>query len=192
MTFLFEATDVQNAALPSAVLATVQSQFPGYSIEPGNSERYDFPDGSVQYHVELEHSTAPDLDVVLQANGTIVCTDTSDDDNDDDSDDDSDDDNDDNNSGGSNNAEPSNIPADALDFINSNFAGYDVQDVNDDDLCNDVPVYEVELENGPGPDIDLYFDLSWNFLFEATDVQNAALPSAVLATVQSQFPGYSI
>jgi len=173
--FLFEETDIPNSALPAAVTAAIQAQYPGYTIEPGNSERFDFPDGSVQYKVDLESPTGPELDVVLRADGSFVCTDTSHDDGDDD----------DNNT-------PTNIPANVLDFINSNYPGYQAQDADNEDICNDVTVYEVELEHGPGPDIDLYFGLNWNFLFAATDIPNSALPTAVTATIQAQYPGYSI
>jgi uncharacterized protein YdeI (BOF family) len=185
--FLFQATDIANAALPSAVTASIQSQYPGYTIEQGSSERFDFPDGSVQYYVELESNSNNDLEVVLKADGSIVCTDTS-------SNDDDDDDDDDNNGNGNNgnNGQSVNIPSATLDFINGNYPGFQVQGAHTEDLCDDVPVYEVELEDGPGPDIDLYFDLNWNYLFQATDIANAALPSAVTASIQSQFPGYTI
>ncbi len=173
--FLFEATDIPNSALPGEVLATIQAQYPGYTIEPGSSERFDFPDGSVQYQVELENNSDEDVEVVLNADGSIVCTENSDDDDDDDD-------------GG----QTLNIPSDVLDFINSSYPGFQAQSAEQEDLCGDVTVYEVELEDGSGPDIDLYFDLDWNFLFEATDIPNAALPDEVLATIQAQYPGYTI
>jgi hypothetical protein len=71
--FLFEATDIPDSALPAAVLSAIQTQFPGYVLESGQSERLDFPDGSVQYEVALENGTDEDLDVVLTADGIVVC-----------------------------------------------------------------------------------------------------------------------
>jgi hypothetical protein len=55
------------------------------------------------------------------------------------------------------------IPTTTEDFISDNYPDYDIDSADEDDICDDVPVYEVELENGSGPDIDLYFDLDWNF-----------------------------
>lgn len=82
------------------------------------------------------------------------------------------------------------VPNQVQDFIDTNYNGLAIEGSRREELCDSLPVYEIELENGPGPDIDLYFDLNWNFLFEATEVPNSALPSEVLASLQAQFPGY--
>ena len=41
-------------------------------------------------------------------------------------------------------------------------------------------------------DIDLYFDLDGNFLFEGDDISTASLPAAVVATLNAQYPNYNI
>jgi hypothetical protein len=52
--------------------------------------------------------------------------------------------------------------------------------------------YEVELEVGPGPDLDLYFDLAWNLEFTAMDISLGDLPAAVTAAIADDYPGYDI
>lgn len=85
-----------------------------------------------------------------------------------------------------------NMPASVQTFISGSYPGYQIDEVYKEDICDDVPVYEVELEDGPGPDIDLYFDLNWTFLFRASRIAKASLPAPVFSTIQAQFPGYVI
>jgi hypothetical protein len=178
--FLFEAVDIPVADLPAAVTAAIQSEYPNHQIEQDETERWTYADGTVRYQVELESSSEDDVELVLNGDGSIHCVGTSNDDDDDDDDDDD------------GNGSSVNIPADVTSFINDNYGSYDIDGAYEEDICDDVPVYEVELEDGAGPDIDLYFDLDWNFLFEAVEIAVADLPAAVTATIQSEYPGYQI
>ncbi|MEM7574691.1 MAG: hypothetical protein AAF433_17430 [Bacteroidota bacterium] len=78
------------------------------------------------------------------------------------------------------------------DFLATNYTGYEVESVDQEDICDDQPVYELELEDGPGPDLELYFDLDWAFLFAATEVTADELPAAVLATIAADYSDYEI
>ncbi|TXB62884.1 PepSY-like domain-containing protein [Phaeodactylibacter luteus] len=72
--FQFEADDISISALPEAVRSTLQAQYPNYEID--DAEILTGGDSSPQYWVELEHSNDEDedLDVVLNADGSIFCS----------------------------------------------------------------------------------------------------------------------
>ncbi|RME97777.1 MAG: hypothetical protein D6772_09975 [Bacteroidetes bacterium] len=57
-----------------------------------------------------------------------------------------------------------------------------------EDLCDDRLVYEIELEDGPGPDLELYYDREWNFLFSATEISSNTLPEAVISAINAAYP----
>lgn len=84
------------------------------------------------------------------------------------------------------------LPEAVQDFLATNYTGYEVESVDQEDICDDQPVYELELEDGPGPDLELYFDLDWAFLFAATEVTADELPAAVLATIAADYSDYEI
>lgn len=185
-------------------------------------ERLIFADGTVQFEVELESNDDDDFDVIFDVDGNIICRDSNSDDDDDDRNDDSnsdDDDDDDRNDDSSSDDDDdsddgdddddndsdddsssdddddgnnSNVPQSIFDYVSANYSGYDIESVETDDLCDDTVVYEVELEDGPGPDVDLYFNLNGDFLFEAKEISASALPDAVLTAIAAEFPGYEI
>lgn len=184
-TFAFLAMDIPEAALPQAVLDAIAQEFPNYSIDQDDIEAFEFADGSLQYEVELELEGDSDLEVVFHADGSIICQDESGKDDDDDDDDDSNDDsNDDDDS--------ANLSNGMSEFIQNNYPGYKIEEVEFEDICDDVRYYEVELEDGPGPDIELYFTLDEVFAFAATEVSESALPQAVLDAIAKDFAGYEI
>ncbi|MFN7119479.1 MAG: hypothetical protein ACK4TA_21975, partial [Saprospiraceae bacterium] len=92
---LFTAKDIAASALPAAVRATINTQFATYVIDSTGDdiERWEFADSSLQFKVKLlpRSGVGSKLEVIFNANGSVVCRDTSGNGNDDD--DDSDDDN---------------------------------------------------------------------------------------------------
>lgn len=197
--FAFTAMDIPEAALPQAVLDAIAQEFSNYSIDQDDIEEFELADGSLQYEVELELNGDSDLEVVFNADGTIFCQDNSGSDDDDKDDDNSDDNSNDDNSNDDNSNSDSNddnnpggLTASMSEYIQNNYPGYKVEDVEFEDICDDVRYYEVELEDGPGPDIDLYFTLDEVFAFAATEVSKSVLPQAVLDAIAQQFSGYEI
>ena len=191
-TFLFTAMDITPAELPEAVRDAIASDFPDYSINPDDVERFNYPDGTVEYEVELTHNTTgEDDDALYAADGTLLCFDDSPDD-DNGGDDNGGDDNGGDDNGGDDDSTPVDLPEDVRDYISMNYPGYEIQSAETEDICDDQLVYEVELEHGPGPDIDLYFTTTWEFLLTATDISLADLPEAVRMAIANDFPDYSI
>ena len=86
----------------------------------------------------------------------------------------------------------SEIPGDVLSFIQENYPGYRIEEFEKEDLCNDEYYYEVELEDGPGEDKELYFSLQWEFLFELVEISTDDLPSAVTNTIERDYPNHEI
>ncbi|PHN04810.1 PepSY-like domain-containing protein [Flavilitoribacter nigricans] len=86
---------------------------------------------------------------------------------------------------------PGDLAASITDYIKDNYSGYNIEDIEIEDIC-DVLYYEVELEDGPGPDIELYFNMAEEFVFAATEVSKDVLPQAVLDVIAQQYANYSI
>lgn len=189
--YLFAATDITEADLPEAVLMTLAADFSDYSIDPDDVERFDYPDGTVEYEVRLIHNMSGEEDeAVFAADGSLICFDQSGDDDDDDGDDDDGDDGDDD--GDDDDGNMVNLPDEVRDFIMMNYGGYNITSAETEDICDDVLMYEVELEDGPGPDIELYFNLDWELQFTQTEISPAELPDAVQAAITMNYPDYSI
>ena len=87
---------------------------------------------------------------------------------------------------------PVQLPLQVSDYIAENYPDFVVRSSDNEDLCGDIPVLEVELEDGPGPDVDLYFTPEGEFLFTATDISPAELPAAVIATIETDYADYTI
>jgi hypothetical protein len=118
--------------------------------------------------------------------------DDSDDDDSDDDDSDDDDSDDDDSDDDDGDLTISDLPDGVIDFINSNFGGYQIESVDREDLCDNTLVFEVELEDGPGPDLDLYFSMDGAFLFVEREIDVNQLPDAVLLAIENDFAGYSV
>ncbi len=175
-TFLFALREISVRNLPAAVLAAIASEFPGYEIDDDDAERLEFPDGSFQYLVELEPRSGSDIDVIFDANGNVICRED-------------DDDRDDDHNG---NDGSSSVSAIITNYVRTNYPGYHIDDIETERLCDGSVVWEVELEDGPGPDLELYFALDGTFLFALREISVRNLPAAVLAAIASEFPGYEI
>lgn len=177
--FLFEGTYISSSDLPAAVLTTIENDYSNYLIDDSDVEQFTYPDGTIEYEVELEALNGDgSLEVIFAADGSFICDDESG-----------------SGSGGSGSGGSGNggsLPQSVQDFIQQNYGGYNIESVESEDYCDDVQAYEVELEDGPGPDVDLYFDLDWNFLFAAVEVSPSALPAAVVNAIASEFPGFQV
>ena len=180
--FLFGEYDISVGDLPMAVMAAIESEFAGYNIDADDLERQELPDGSIQYEVKLEQAGGSDVEVVFSESGEILCQDTSG----------NDDNNDDDDSNDDNNDNPGNLPTAIMDYINANYSGYTQQSVEFEDPCGHSNVYEVELEDGPGPDVDLYFSLDGEFLFAGSEVSSDDLPDTIMAVIESNYAAYEL
>lgn len=205
-TFLFAAIEVSENDLPEAVRSAIATTFSGYSIDNDDDDavmRFEFPDGSFQYEVELERTSGSDLEVIFDAAGNILCQDDRRSDDDDGNDDNggngSDDDNGGDDNGGNNGGDDNGgnnggngLSESISNYVRTNYPGYHIDDSHNEDLCDRSIVLKVELEDGPGPDIDLYFTLEGIFLFAAKEISPSDLPGAVRTAIATQFPGYEL
>ncbi|WP_282776116.1 PepSY-like domain-containing protein [Phaeodactylibacter xiamenensis] len=195
-------TYISISDLPQEVLDYLEAEFPGMAIDEVSID--------VEYGLEFfEVELYDDLEVYFSIDGIFVCSENSDgndddddgddDDNgnDDDDDDNGNDDDDDDDNGNDDDDdddddnEVNNLPAGVSEFINSNYPGYQIDEAYTEEFCNNTNILEVEIEMG-SQDIDLYFDLDGNFLFEGDDISTASLPAAVVATLNAQYPNYNI
>ena len=172
-------TYISISDLPQEVLDYLEAEFPGMAIDEVSID--------VEYGLEFfEVELYDDLEVYFSIDGIFVCSENSDgndddddgddDDNgnDDDDDDNGNDDDDDDDNGNDDDDdddddnEVNNLPAGVSEFINSNYPGYQIDEAYTEEFCNNTNILEVEIEMG-SQDIDLYFDLDGNFLFEGDD-----------------------
>lgn len=179
--FLFTAYDISLAELPQLILELISTDFPGYSIDTDELELYEYPDGSQLYAVELESlsENGDDIELVFSADGSIVCQQNDDDDDDDDDQ-------------NGNDSISVDLPEAVLSMIETDYPSYTIVSAEQEDICDDQLVYEVELEDGNGPDIELYYSLDWELLFTATEVGQNALPAEVLDVISTDFATYQI
>lgn len=68
--FLFSEHEIGNGDLPSVVTNSITNNYPDYSIE--ETERLDMFDSTTRYEVEIKNGSSV-LEVLLEAEGTVVC-----------------------------------------------------------------------------------------------------------------------
>jgi uncharacterized membrane protein YkoI len=180
--FLFFGKEIRYSALPTAVQAAIEAFGTDYTVDGDDIERWEITPDSIVYEIELE-SRLNDLEVVFSANGTLICTDSDEHDDDDKGGD---------NKGGDDDNYSGNIPAEVRDFIQQNYPSYKLDEVYQDDICDKEPYYEVELEDGNGPDLELYFSAEWVFQFKLMEVQRTDLPDAVIGVINTDYADYEI
>ena len=171
---LFEGVEILAAELPAAVIAVLQADYAGYTLEDDEVDQYTYTDGSVSFELELESTTTDEeVELLINADGTIVCEEVDDEEDEDD-------------------PIGDDLPMDVQSFIEQNYPGYSFEEADEEDLCGDVEAYVIELEDGPGADLDLFFDVDWNFLFAAEEMLADDLPQAILDAIESAYPGAEI
>ncbi|KGE88688.1 MAG: PepSY-like domain-containing protein [Phaeodactylibacter xiamenensis] len=183
-------TYISISDLPQEVLDYLEAEFPGMAIDEVSID--------VEYGLEFfEVELYDNLEVYFSIDGIFVCSENSDGNDDDGNDDDNGNDDDDDDDNGNDDDDDddddqvNNLPASVTEFINSNYPGYHIDEAYTEEFCNNTNILEVEIEMG-SQDIDLYFDLNGNFLFEGDDISTSSLPAAVVATLNAEYPGYHI
>lgn len=142
---------IDPADLPQNVLDYIAANYPGLTIDEAE---FDDEDG---YEVEL----SDDTELYFDLSGNFIGTDD---------DDDSDDGND----------NPFGLPQNIIDYIETNFPGLAIDEVDFDDDEG----YEIELSD----DTELYFDLNGNFI-GADDLGNPYnLPQIILDFINENYP----
>jgi uncharacterized membrane protein YkoI len=84
------------------------------------------------------------------------------------------------------------LPAVIQDYLNSHYAGYEIEESELDSLCSGTAVYDVELEGAHDQEVELSFDTEGNLLFTESDIASGNLPAEVTAGVSSSYAGYAI
>ncbi len=71
---LFVAQEISEEELPTAVLDGLAAAYPDYTLEDDDIYQWNMADGSIQYSLEVE-TDEEDYDIIMQADGTILCVD---------------------------------------------------------------------------------------------------------------------
>lgn len=83
------------------------------------------------------------------------------------------------------------LPATIQAYVDANYAGAEIEESEQDTLCDGTPVYEVEVEINDDEDIELTFDNEGNLLFTESDIATADLPAAVTSSINANYAGYT-
>ena len=73
--FLFACIEIPAADLPDEVKVAIETNYADYEMEDDTVKRHEYPDGSLQYQVELENEDDDEVKVIFKADGTVVCED---------------------------------------------------------------------------------------------------------------------
>ena len=84
------------------------------------------------------------------------------------------------------------LPVVIQNYLNSHYAGYEIEESELDSLCTGTAVYDIELEGDHDQEVELTFDTEGNLLFTETDIASGNLPAAVTAGVATSYAGYVI
>ncbi len=185
--FHARAIEIALDSLPENIRQAIADGYAGYTIDLDDIERLEMADGSKGFLVKLRpvNGNGPTLELLFSAEGSLVCTDEDHDEDEEENEDHEDEDH-----------HPADTSSAArqliLDYVAANFPGYRMEEIESEDLCDDTRYLKTELEDGPGPDIDLYFSLSGEFLFSATEIRETELPTAVRLRLENDYGNYQI
>ncbi|MCB0593287.1 MAG: PepSY-like domain-containing protein [Lewinellaceae bacterium] len=183
-------------SLPALVLDHIEANYPDTPIVEAEIDRefgmsffkVELADGTALYFSEAGDFLCSSIDGDDDGNGDDNGNGDDDDDDDDDGgngngDDDDDDDGDDDDDS------PNGSLSSIYTYIQDNYSGSSVDDIEFERLCGGPLAFEVQLE---GEDVRLYFDMGGNFLFSATSIAEQDLPQAVTDAISSEYPDYQI
>ncbi|MCB0546086.1 MAG: PepSY-like domain-containing protein [Phaeodactylibacter sp.] len=172
--------------LPAAILDYLETNFPDIPID---ISEIDWEYGMSFFEIELADGT----ELYFSQDGTFLCNDDDDGDDDDGDDDDGDDDDGDDDDGDDDDDDDDdyddNIYTTINAYIQANYSGSSIDEIDRERLCGGVQAYEVELE---GEDIKLYFDTDGDFLYSAQRIEEQDLPQAVTDAIASTYAGYQV
>lgn len=181
-------------SLLQSIIDYVGTNYQGASIE---SASFEVEYGMIFFEIYLTDGT----ELYFDLDGNFICQDEESDDEDDDGhddddeedDDDSDDDDDegDDEDDDNDDDEIDDLPENILEYIDSNYPNYEIEEAELEELCDSTMAYEVELEDGED-DLELFFDLDGNFLYSEIEASFSDLPAAVVTALETTYPDYTI
>ena len=77
-------------------------------------------------------------------------------------------------------------------YINTNYAGYSIDEAQKDTLCNGTAGIEVELEKRNADEITLFFSNENVFILKEEEIKYSALPTGVQAFYATNYPNYKL
>ena len=84
------------------------------------------------------------------------------------------------------------LPAAVVTYINTNFAGYTIDEAQKDTLCNGTVGIEVALEKKNADDIELFFNNENTYILKEEEIKYSALPASVHAFFSTNYPNYKL
>ncbi|NRB49534.1 MAG: PepSY-like domain-containing protein [Saprospiraceae bacterium] len=169
--------DLAIDSLLQGILDYINANFPQINIDEASIE---IEYGEEFFEIDLDNG----LDLFFDELGDFICQDDDGGDDDDGDDDDGDDDDE--------GLSLDDLPDSILDYLSEQFPGLSIEGIDVEELCGDTKVIEIELEDENEEEIKVYFSLEWDYLFMSVEVSEADLPMAVLDSLASAYPGYTL
>jgi hypothetical protein len=89
------------------------------------------------------------------------------------------------------------LPATVQTYLQTNYADYEIEEVQIDTLCDSTAIagIEIELEKESTfseEEVELFFDNNDNLIYTATEIETSALPVEVTNLIAQNYPTYQI
>ena len=77
-------------------------------------------------------------------------------------------------------------------YIAENYPDYNIDESEQDTLCDGTVVYEVELEASNDDELELTFDTEGTLLFTETEIKNSDVPSVITDHINANYSSYNL
>ena len=84
------------------------------------------------------------------------------------------------------------LPAAIVTYINTNYAGYTIDEAQKDTLCNGMAGVGIALEKKNAEDVELFFSSENAYILKEEEINYSALPTNVQAFFSTNYPNYNL
>jgi uncharacterized membrane protein YkoI len=84
------------------------------------------------------------------------------------------------------------LPEVILNYLSENYPDYNIDESEEETLCDGTLAYEVELENNDNDEVELTFNTEGTFLYSEEEIKRSDLPQAVKDNIDTAYSGFNI
>jgi Putative beta-lactamase-inhibitor-like, PepSY-like len=84
------------------------------------------------------------------------------------------------------------LPSAIITYVNTNYVGYTIEEVENDTLCDGTIGIELELEKQNAEDISLFFSNENIFILKEEEIKYNTLPTGVQTFFSTNYPNYKL
>lgn len=185
--FLQSAVKIDESELPEAVTTAITNGYPDYTLSNNKSYKIDRADAAVWFQTRIKNETGY-VDITFDEDGTEICSVSADED-DEEGEDDGEDEGEEEEENGD--VSLDDVPQDVWDYLGETYPDYEF-DIEAQTFCDGTEVYLLTGEKGGSNTILLYYSLDWSLWQSAHWFNAAALPTAILESIATDYEGYKV